>query len=51
MTSVVERNGISGLVLRGVVIAFAAVMFGCVPKAPPAEAQPSTSVTIMVASR
>jgi hypothetical protein len=34
----IDRNGISGLVLRGVVITLASVMFGCVPKAPPAEA-------------
>jgi hypothetical protein len=49
MTSVVERNGISGLILRGVLIAFAVVMFGCAPKAPAARAD--MSATISVAAR
>jgi hypothetical protein len=47
----IERNGLSGLVLRGVVIALAAVMFGCALKAPPAEAQATTSATLVIAAR
>jgi hypothetical protein len=49
MTSGIERNGISGLILRGGVIAFAAVMFGCAPKAPLAQAD--VTATISVAAR
>jgi len=49
MTSAIERNGISGLILRGAVIAFAAVMFGCAPKA--AGAQADLSATITMAAR
>jgi hypothetical protein len=45
----VERNGLSGLLLRGVVIALAAVMFGCAPKAP--AAQTDIAATISVAAR
>jgi hypothetical protein len=45
----VERNGLSGLLLRGVVIALAAVMFGCAPKAP--AAQTDMSVALSVAAR
>jgi hypothetical protein len=37
----VERNGISGLVLRSAVIAFAVLMFGCAPTPPAAEAPAS----------
>ena len=37
MASLIERNGLSGLVLRGAVIASAAVKFGCAPKAPVAQ--------------
>ena len=37
MASLIERNGLSGLVLRGAVIASAAVKFGCAPKAPVAR--------------
>ena len=36
-----ERNGISGLLLRGVVIALAVVIFGCAPKAPFATTHPA----------
>ena len=49
MTSLIERNGISGLILRGAVIAFAAVMFGCAPKTPAAQA--GVSATVSVAAR
>ncbi len=49
MASLVERNGLSGLVLRGVVIAFAAVMFGCAPKAPVAQAAAVSSTTLVEA--
>jgi len=49
MTSVIERNGISGLLLRGAVIAFAAVMFGCAPKA--AAAQSDVSATLSPSAR
>ena len=45
----IERNGMSGLVLRATLIALAAVMFGCAPKAPPADA--SAPATIVVAAR
>ena len=48
MASLVERNGLSGLVLRGVVIAFAAVMFGCAPKAPVAQADVSAAALVDV---
>jgi hypothetical protein len=40
----IERNGVSGLILRATLIALAAVMFGCAPKTPPAEA--TTSVVV-----
>jgi hypothetical protein len=45
MTSV-ERNGLSGLLLRGVVIALAAVVFGCAPKAPAAQADVSAAISV-----
>ena len=45
----VERNGLSGLLLRGVVIALAVVMFGCAPKAPAAQAD--MSATLAIAAR
>ena len=45
----VERNGLSGLLLRGVVIALAVVMFGCAPKTP--AAQTDMSATISIAAR
>jgi len=45
MTSVIERNGISGLLLRGAVIAFAAVMFGCTPKAAAVQAHVSATIS------
>ena len=45
----IERNGMSGLILRVTLIALAAVMFGCAPKAPPAEA--GASAPIVVAAR
>ena len=34
----IERNGLSGLLLRGAVIVLAAVMFGCAPKAMASQA-------------
>jgi hypothetical protein len=43
----IERNGMSGLVLRATLIALAAVMFGCAPKALPAE----TATPVVVAAR
>jgi hypothetical protein len=43
----VERNGLSGLLVRGAVIALAVVMFGCAPKAPAGD----ISSTISIASR
>jgi hypothetical protein len=48
MTNVIDRNGISGLVLRGVVITLAAVMFGCAPKA--AALEPASPAPIAGAS-
>jgi hypothetical protein len=48
MTSI-DRNGISGLLLRGAVIALAAVMFGCAPKAPVAKTD--TPAEIAIAAR
>jgi hypothetical protein len=45
----IERNGLSGLALRAALIALAAVMFGCAPKAPQAEA--SASAPIVTAAR
>lgn len=48
MASLVERNGLSGLVLRGVVIAFAAAMFGCAPRAPVAQADVSAAPIVSV---
>jgi hypothetical protein len=45
----IERNGLSGLALRAALIAFAAVMFGCAPKAPSADA--STTAPLIVAAR
>lgn len=42
----IERNGMSGLVLRATLIALAAVMFGCAPKAPPAEADATASFVV-----
>jgi len=45
----IERNGVSVLALRVALIALAVVMFGCAPKAPPAEANAPAS--IVVASR
>ena len=42
----IERNGMSGLVLRVTMIALAAVMFGCAPKAPPAEADATASFVV-----
>jgi len=45
----IERNGLSGLALRATLIALAAVMFGCAPKAPPAEV--NTIAPIVVAER
>jgi hypothetical protein len=35
--TVIQRNGISGLVLRLATIAAAAIMFGCAPKADAAQ--------------
>jgi len=46
MASIIERNGISGLLLRGAVIAFAVVMFGCAPKAPVAQADASATIAV-----
>jgi len=43
----IERNGLSGLALRVALIALAAVMFGCAPKAHPADA----TAPIAVATR
>ena len=45
----IERNGLSGLALRAALIALAAVMFGCTPKAPSANAD--TTAPIVVAAR
>ena len=45
----IERNGMSGLALRVTLIALAAVMFGCAPKAPPADA--GATAPIVVAAR
>jgi hypothetical protein len=42
----VERNGLSGLLLRGVVIALAVVMFGCAPKAPAAQADMAATISV-----
>lgn len=39
----IARNGISGLVLRIATITFAAVMFGCAPKASVDEAHHSAA--------
>jgi hypothetical protein len=40
----VERNGLSGLLVRGAVIALAVVMFGCAPRAPVADVPSTISV-------
>jgi hypothetical protein len=40
----VERNGISGLVLRSAVIALAVLMFGCAPKAPVQAEAPTLTI-------
>ena len=45
----IERNGLSGLALRAALIALAAVMFGCAPKAPSADAD--ITAPIVVAAR
>jgi hypothetical protein len=44
----IERNGLSGLALRVALIALAAAMFGCAPKAPAAN---SVAPAIAVATR
>ena len=45
----IERNGISGLCLRVVVITLAAVAFGCAPKV--AQTQADGAAPIVVAAR
>jgi len=45
----IERNGISGLCLRVVVIALAAIAFGCAPKV--AQTQADVAAPIVVAAR
>ncbi len=42
----IERNGLSGLALRATLIAIAALMFGCAPKASPANAGAAAPVEI-----
>jgi hypothetical protein len=42
----IERNGLSGLALRAALITLAAVMFGCAPRAPQADASIQTPVVV-----
>ena len=42
----IERNGLSGLLLRGAVIAFAAAIFGSAPKVPPAQADALSTISV-----
>lgn len=41
----IERNGVSGLLLRSVVIVLATVMFGCAPTTPAGQADVSGAVS------
>lgn len=41
----IERNGLSGLLVRAAVLAFAAMLFGCALKAPDADALAPTVIT------
>ena len=45
----IERNGLSGLALRVALIAFAAVMFGCAPKA--SSANTDVTAPVVIAAR